>query len=88
MNDTRNESAPDNPMGTDGFEFVEYTAPNPELLGGLFEQLGFSAIARHRSKDVRLIQGRRGGAAVAAREDALAQEEAAKGERFTHEQGQ
>ena len=24
----------DNPMGTDGFEFIEYTAPNPELLGG------------------------------------------------------
>ncbi len=59
MNDNRNESAPDNPMGTDGFEFVEYTAPNPELLGGLFEQLGFSAIARHRSKDVLLYrQGR------------------------------
>jgi 4-hydroxyphenylpyruvate dioxygenase len=59
MNETRNESSPDNPMGTDGFEFVEYTAPNPELLGGLFEQLGFSAIARHRSKDVLLYrQGR------------------------------
>ena len=42
MNDTRNGSAPDNPMGTDGFEFVEYTAPDPELLGELFEQLGFS----------------------------------------------
>lgn len=24
--------APDNPMGTDGFEFVEYTAPDPQLL--------------------------------------------------------
>ncbi|MGZ5046511.1 MAG: 4-hydroxyphenylpyruvate dioxygenase [Usitatibacter sp.] len=50
---------PDNPMGTDGFEFVEYTAPNPELLGSLFEQMGFSAVARHRSKDVVLYrQGR------------------------------
>src|SRR6201988_1515059 len=49
----------DNPMGTDGFEFVEYTAPDPEQLGALFEQLGFSAIARHRSKDVLLYrQGR------------------------------
>ena len=50
----RHEAAPppDNPMGTDGFEFIEYTAPNPELLGALFEQMGFSAIARHRSKDV------------------------------------
>ncbi len=52
-------NASDNPMGTDGFEFVEYTAPNPELLGSLFEQLGFAAVARHRSKDVVLYrQGR------------------------------
>jgi 4-hydroxyphenylpyruvate dioxygenase len=50
---------PDNPMGTDGFEFIEYTAPNPELLGALFEQMGFTAVARHRSKDVVLYrQGR------------------------------
>ncbi len=49
----------ENPMGTDGFEFVEYTAPNPELLGALFEQMGFTAVARHRSKDVLLYrQGR------------------------------
>ena len=49
----------DNPMGTDGFEFVEYTAPDPQQLGALFEQLGFTAVARHRSKDVLLYrQGR------------------------------
>ena len=47
---------PANPMGTDGFEFIEYTAPDPRLLGGLFEQLGFSAVARHRSKDVVLYR--------------------------------
>jgi 4-hydroxyphenylpyruvate dioxygenase len=59
MSETGKESAPDNPMGTDGFEFVEYTAPNPELLGELFEQMGFTAVARHRSKDVILYrQGR------------------------------
>ena len=29
-----------NPMGTDGFEFVEYTAPDPAALGALFEQHG------------------------------------------------
>ena len=53
------QPAPDNPMGTDGFEFVEYTAPNPGLLGELFEQMGFTAVARHRSKDVLLYrQGR------------------------------
>jgi 4-hydroxyphenylpyruvate dioxygenase len=49
-------SARENPMGTDGFEFVEYTAPDPGLLGGLFEQMGFSAVARHRSKDVILYR--------------------------------
>jgi 4-hydroxyphenylpyruvate dioxygenase len=45
-----------NPMGTDGFEFVEYTAPDPAALGRLFEQLGFAAVARHRSKDVTLYR--------------------------------
>lgn len=44
----------DNPLGTDGFEFVEYTAPDTRELTDLFRQLGFSAIARHRSKDVTL----------------------------------
>ena len=53
---TQNASALDNPMGTDGFEFVEYTAPEPQLLGALFEQLGFAAVARHRSKDVVLYR--------------------------------
>ena len=44
----------DNPMGTDGFEFVEYTAPDPELLRMLFERMGFPAVARHRRKNVTL----------------------------------
>jgi len=46
----------DNPVGTDGFEFIEYTAPDPKALGKLFEQLGFTAIARHRHKDVTLYR--------------------------------
>ena len=45
-----------NPMGTDGFEFVEYTAPDTRALEKLFQQMGFSAIARHRSKDVVLYR--------------------------------
>ena len=45
-----------NPMGTDGFEFIEYTAPDPEALGRLFESLGFVAVARHRSKNVTLYR--------------------------------
>ena len=42
------ETDPVNPMGTDGFEFVEYTAPDPEALGRLFESMGFVRVARHR----------------------------------------
>jgi 4-hydroxyphenylpyruvate dioxygenase len=45
-----------NPMGTDGFEFVEYAAPEPEKLGALFERMGFSPVARHRSKRVSLYR--------------------------------
>ena len=41
-------------MGTDGFEFVEYTAPDPQLLRSLFERLGFPVVAQHRSKNVTL----------------------------------
>jgi 4-hydroxyphenylpyruvate dioxygenase len=44
----------DNPMRTDGFEFVEYAAPDPELLRRLFEGMGLPAVARHRSKNVTL----------------------------------
>ncbi len=46
----------DNPMGTDGFEFVEYTAPDVAQLHGLFERMGFRAVARHRSKAVTLYR--------------------------------
>lgn len=46
----------DNPMGTDGFEFVEYTASDTEALENLFSQMGFTAIGRHRSKDVVLYR--------------------------------
>jgi 4-hydroxyphenylpyruvate dioxygenase len=42
----------ENPMGTDGFEFVEYAAPDPDALRTLFERLGFPVVARHRSKNV------------------------------------
>jgi len=47
---------PENPMGTDGFEFVEYAAPDPAALGQLFQTLGFQAVAKHRSKDVTLYR--------------------------------
>ncbi|GAA3539651.1 4-hydroxyphenylpyruvate dioxygenase [Zobellella aerophila] len=46
----------DNPLGTDGFEFVEYASNQPEQLAILFERMGFVAIAKHRSKDVTLYR--------------------------------
>ncbi len=46
----------DNPMGLDGFEFVEFAAPDPEPLEKVFHLLGFEAVARHRSKDVTLYR--------------------------------
>ena len=46
----------ENPMGTDGFEFVEFTAPEPARLTALFERMGFAAVARHRSKNVTLYR--------------------------------
>ncbi len=46
----------ENPIGTDGFEFVEYTAPDVKDLHVLFERMGFRAVGRHRSKDVTLYR--------------------------------
>src|SRR3546814_23640 len=48
-----------NPLATDGFEFVEFTAPSADgiaQLHGLFEMMGFTAVARHRRKDVTLFR--------------------------------
>ena len=44
----------ENPMRTDGFEFVEYAAPDPGHLRQLFDNMGLPTVARHRSKDVTL----------------------------------
>ena len=45
-----------NPMGLDGFEFVEFAAPDKAVLEQAFELLGFTRVARHRSKDVTLYR--------------------------------
>jgi 4-hydroxyphenylpyruvate dioxygenase len=44
----------ENPLGLDGFEFIEFSAPEKGLLEPVFERMGFARIARHRSKDVDL----------------------------------
>ena len=45
--------AAENFMGLDGFEFVEFTGPDPQALATLFEAMGFVHLADHRSKPVR-----------------------------------
>ena len=63
----------DNPMGTDGFEFIEFAAPDPAALGALFQTMGFQAVARHRHKNVTLY--RQGGVnfIINAESDSFAQ---------------
>ena len=43
---------PQNPMGTDGFAFVEFAHPEPLQLHRLFRLMGFAEVARHRSKAI------------------------------------
>ena len=46
----------DNPMGLDGFEFVEFSAPDPAVLDQVLRTLGFVPVAKHRSKEVTLYR--------------------------------
>ena len=46
----------ENPMKLMGFEFVEFASPTPNVLEPLFEKMGFTLVARHRSKDVVLYR--------------------------------
>ncbi|MPY76361.1 MAG: 4-hydroxyphenylpyruvate dioxygenase [Alphaproteobacteria bacterium] len=62
-----------NPTGTDGFEFVEYTAEEPARLAALFESMGFEAVARHRAKDVTLFRQNGVNFIVNAEPDSFAQ---------------
>ena len=45
-----------NPMGLMGFEFVEFASPAPGVLEPVFKALGFTKVAKHRSKDVDLYR--------------------------------
>ena len=57
----------DNPIGLDGFDFVEFAAPDPNVLVAVFESLGFQAVAHHRSKQVTLY--RQGGINLVVNEE-------------------
>ena len=43
---------PANPLGLDGIEFLEYATSRPYEFGALLHKLGFTAVARHRSREV------------------------------------
>jgi 4-hydroxyphenylpyruvate dioxygenase len=48
-----------NPLGLNGFEFCEFTSPDPEAMAAQFEQLGFVPTHRHPTKNItRYKQGR------------------------------
>jgi 4-hydroxyphenylpyruvate dioxygenase len=46
----------ENPAGTDGFEFVEFSHPDPEAARALFGRMGFQLVARHKTKAIELWQ--------------------------------
>src|ERR1041385_5977985 len=45
-----------NPLGLDGIEFIEYATTRPQALGQVLERMGFSPVARHRSREVLLYR--------------------------------
>src|SRR5262249_7071868 len=45
-----------NPAGTDGFEFVEFSHPDPAKLDALFARMGYVEVARHKTRDISLYR--------------------------------
>jgi 4-hydroxyphenylpyruvate dioxygenase len=59
----------ENPMGIDGFEFVEFAAPagQHELLRDQFTRMGFTAVLQHRTRPITVY--RQGGVNFLVNED-------------------
>jgi len=47
---------PSNPLGLDGIEFIEYATSQPQAFGAILQNMGFAAVARHRSREVMLYR--------------------------------
>ena len=45
-----------NPAGTDGFEFVEFAHPEPQVLRDLFFSMGYMHVATHKTKAIEVWQ--------------------------------
>lgn len=56
MSIPQDNPVPDNPLGIDGIEFIEYATMEPLALGALLERMGFVLAARHRSREVVLYR--------------------------------
>ncbi len=63
---------PNNPLGVDGIEFIEYASPQPQALGSLLQSMGFVPVARHRSREVMLYRQGSMNLIVNSHPDALA----------------
>ncbi|MEL7151268.1 MAG: 4-hydroxyphenylpyruvate dioxygenase [Pseudomonadota bacterium] len=46
----------ENPAGTDGFEFVEFAHPDPQVLRDLFSKMGYQHTATHKEKAIEIWQ--------------------------------
>ncbi|MEM6941799.1 MAG: 4-hydroxyphenylpyruvate dioxygenase [Pseudomonadota bacterium] len=52
----KSQITPENPAGTDGFEFVEFASPNPQELRDLFSRMGYAHVANHKTRAIELWQ--------------------------------
>ncbi|ABG31446.1 4-hydroxyphenylpyruvate dioxygenase [Roseobacter denitrificans] len=55
-NAPKSQITEENPVGTDGFEFVEFSHPEPEALRRLFAQMGYRHVATHKTRQIELWQ--------------------------------
>ena len=62
---------PTNPLGMDGIEFIEFATSQPQALGNVLQTMGFSPVARHRSREVMLYRQGTMNLIVNAHPDAL-----------------
>lgn len=46
----------ENPLSTDGFEFLEFATPQPEKLAKQFINLGFALVAKHKTANIQIYQ--------------------------------
>jgi 4-hydroxyphenylpyruvate dioxygenase len=76
MTNREHNPMPENPLGIDGIEFIEYATSEPLALGAILERMGFVLTARHRSREVVLYRQGDMNIIINADPDALVRSEA------------